>query len=84
MYTYLNTSKNTHIDMFFMDISSVAFNLKNISTKVIDIKDFNKSFSDGCENYIKDGNKNIQWVMYEYDKREPLNNNAQVTLINFN
>ena len=60
------------------------FNLKNISTKVIDIKDFNKSFSDGCENYIKDGNKNIQWVMYEYDKREPLNNNAQVTLINFN
>ena len=84
LYTYLNTSKNTHIDMFFMDISSVAFNLKNISTKVIDIKDFNKSFSDGCENYIKDGNKNIQWVMYEYDKREPLNNNAQVTLINFN
>ena len=84
LYTYIAAPKNSHIDIFTRDIKAVITKQNNINNIVIKTDDFlkNTGFNNKEQECItKD--KNIQFVMYDYDRREPLGNNAFVTCIDF-
>ena len=84
LYTYIAAPKNSHIDIFTTDIKAVITKQNNINNIVIKTDDFlkNTGFNNKEQECItKD--KNIQFVMYDYDRREPLGNNAFVTCIDF-